>query len=144
MNNKLREIRKDRGMDLRTLGRATGINYVALARLEKNEAWNPTLSTLRRLASFLEVSVGALIGEESMMLPNRRKDGGQKMKSAEDREAQKKLNQAVKEAKEALEGWRNKYIKKGMRDLVWGFDYQEIDLIIRLLKLKLENQTATI
>ena len=66
------------------------------------------------------------------------------MKSQEDREAQKKLNQAVKEAEVALEGWRDKYIKKGMRDLVWGYDYKEIDLIIRLLRLKLENQTATI
>ena len=59
---RLRSIRLQQGMTLRALHAATG---VALSNLQKLEAGvgDPQLSTLRKLAKALEVSVGELIGE---------------------------------------------------------------------------------
>lgn len=57
-----------------------------------------------------------------------------------DNEAQKKLNEASRAAKKALEEWRKKYIDEGMEPLMWGYDYEEVGLIIKLLQLKLRNQ----
>ena len=60
--------------------------------------------------------------------------------TGEDNEAQKKLNEASRVAKRALEEWRKKYIGEGMESLMWGYDYEEVELIIKLLQLKLRNQ----
>lgn len=68
------------------------------------------------------------------------------MKSAKERnkEALQKLTAASKKAKKALEEWRRKYIVKGMGPLMWGFDYDEVELIIKLLQLKLRNQQSVL
>ena len=64
------------------------------------------------------------------------------MESAKERnkEALKKLTAASRKAKKALEEWRQKYISKGMEPLMYGFDCEEVALIIKLLQLKLRNQ----
>ena len=58
----LRQIREAQGYSLRTLAEKVGMSYVALFRLESGET-DPRLSTLRKLAKALKVTVGDLIGE---------------------------------------------------------------------------------
>jgi transcriptional regulator with XRE-family HTH domain len=56
----LRKLRLERGLSLRTLGVMAGIHAVSLVRLESGKN-DPRLSTLRKLAQALEVSVCDLI-----------------------------------------------------------------------------------
>ncbi len=58
----LRKIREAKGYSLRTLADKVGMSYVALFRLESGET-DPRLSTLRKLAKALNVTVAELIGE---------------------------------------------------------------------------------
>ena len=58
----LRQLREKQGYSLRTLAGKTGMAYPALFRLESGQA-DPRLSTLRRLAKALNVTVAELIGE---------------------------------------------------------------------------------
>ncbi len=67
----LREIREAQGYSLRALADKVGMAYPALFRLETGEA-DPRLSTLRKLAKALNVTVAELIGEEK---PTRRQTG---------------------------------------------------------------------
>lgn len=57
---KLRTLRIQKGLSLRTLGVMAGIHAVSLVRLESGK-FDPRLSTLRKLAQALDVSVGKLI-----------------------------------------------------------------------------------
>lgn len=58
----LRQIREGQGYSLRALAGKAGMAYPALFRLESGEA-DPRLSTLRKLAKALNVTVAELIGE---------------------------------------------------------------------------------
>ena len=58
----LRKLRLERGLSLRTLGVMAGIHAVSLVRLEAGK-FDPRLSTLRKLAQALEVSVCDLIDQ---------------------------------------------------------------------------------
>jgi transcriptional regulator with XRE-family HTH domain len=58
----LRQIRERQGYSIRALAGKVGMAYPALFRLESGEA-DPRLSTLRRLAKALNVTVADLIGE---------------------------------------------------------------------------------
>jgi transcriptional regulator with XRE-family HTH domain len=59
---RLREIRERRRLTLRDLARSSGVGVATLVRLEA-EAFDPRLSTLRKLAKALRVSVSTLLGE---------------------------------------------------------------------------------
>jgi len=59
---RLREFRQRRGLSLRELKRLSGVAVSALARFEAGEG-DPQLSTLRKLAKALKVTVAELIGE---------------------------------------------------------------------------------
>lgn len=61
---KLRAIREGKGVSLRTLKKHSGVAVATLARIEAG-GYDPRLSTLRRLAKALNVTVGELIGEQS-------------------------------------------------------------------------------
>jgi transcriptional regulator with XRE-family HTH domain len=67
----LRKLRLERGLSLRTLGVMAGIHAVSLGRLEGGK-FDPRLSTLRKLAQALEVSVCDLIDQ-----PHTKKGGPQ-------------------------------------------------------------------
>lgn len=58
----LRGIREGQGHSLRALADRVGMSYVALFRLESGDT-DPRLSTLRKLAKALNVTVAELIGE---------------------------------------------------------------------------------
>ncbi|MBL8054347.1 MAG: helix-turn-helix transcriptional regulator [Nitrospira sp.] len=60
---RLREIRERRGMSLRALKQASGVAVSTLARFEAGQG-DPQLSTLRKLAKALHVTVAELIGEK--------------------------------------------------------------------------------
>lgn len=59
---RLREIRERRGVSLRALKDASGVAVSSLARFEAGQG-DPQLSTLRKLAKALHVTVAELIGE---------------------------------------------------------------------------------
>ncbi len=58
----LKQIREEQGYSIRALAEKVGMAYPALFRLESGEA-DPRLSTLRKLAKALNVTVADLIGE---------------------------------------------------------------------------------
>ena len=70
----LRRIRTEQGKSQRALAAAAGITQAALFRIESGEA-DPRLSTLRKLAEALGVTVAEIIGEGR---PARRRTRGKK------------------------------------------------------------------
>jgi transcriptional regulator with XRE-family HTH domain len=62
---RLRVIRKRKGVSLRALKKASGVAVSSLARFEAGQG-DPQLSTLRKLAKALNVTVAELIGERSI------------------------------------------------------------------------------
>ncbi|MBM3299447.1 MAG: helix-turn-helix transcriptional regulator [Deltaproteobacteria bacterium] len=61
---RLRTIRERKGVSLRALKKASGVAVATLARLEAGIG-DPQLSTLKKLAKALSVTVAELIGETS-------------------------------------------------------------------------------
>lgn len=59
---RLRQIRERKGVSLRALGKASGVAVSSLARYEAGQG-DPQLSTLRKLAKALDVTVAELIGD---------------------------------------------------------------------------------
>ena len=59
----LRVMREQRGLSLRVLSRAAGVGLATLVRLEAG-TYDPRLSTLRKLAKALEVTMCQLLGEQ--------------------------------------------------------------------------------
>lgn len=62
---RLRAIREGKGVSLRGLRKVSGVAVATLARIEAG-GYDPRLSTLRRLAKALQVTVAELIGERSV------------------------------------------------------------------------------
>ncbi len=62
---RLRAIREGKGVSLRSLKKASGVAVATLARIEAG-GYDPRLSTLRRLAKALQVTVAELIGEKAL------------------------------------------------------------------------------
>ena len=62
---RLRAIREGKGVSLRGLKKVSGVAVATLARIEAG-GYDPRLSTLRRIAKALEVTVAELIGETSL------------------------------------------------------------------------------
>ena len=58
----LRTIREGKGVSLRALKAKSGVAVATLARIEASD-YDPRLSTLRRIANALGVTVAELIGE---------------------------------------------------------------------------------
>ena len=61
---RLRALRQRKGVSLRALKKRSGVAVATLARIEAG-GYDPRLSTLRRLAKALRVTVAELIGERS-------------------------------------------------------------------------------
>ncbi len=59
----LRAMRTAQGLSLRSLGNLSGVHYVTLAKMEAGQL-DPRLSSVRRVAEGLGVSVSELIGEQ--------------------------------------------------------------------------------
>lgn len=62
---RLRAIRERKGVSLRALKASSGVAVATLARIEAG-GYDPRLSTLRRLAKALGVTVAELIGEQTI------------------------------------------------------------------------------
>lgn len=62
---RLRTIRQARGLSLRELRRLSGVHLSALTKLEGGGG-DPQLSTLKKLAKALQVTVAELIGETKL------------------------------------------------------------------------------
>lgn len=62
---RLRAIREGKGVSLRALKASSGVAVATLARIEAG-GYDPRLSTLRRLAKALGVTVAELIGEQTI------------------------------------------------------------------------------
>jgi transcriptional regulator with XRE-family HTH domain len=62
-------IRKRRGLSLRKLAERSGVHYVSLAKIEAGKL-DPRLSTLRKLAQALGVTLSELAGELTIIHPS--------------------------------------------------------------------------
>lgn len=60
----LRQIREGKGVSLRALKKISGVSVATLARLEAGQG-DPQLSTLKKIAKALGVTVAEVIGEKS-------------------------------------------------------------------------------
>ena len=58
----LKVLREQQGLSVRKLGELAGVHYVSLVKMECGRL-DPRLSTLRRIAEALGVSVSELIGD---------------------------------------------------------------------------------
>ena len=63
VGNRIRSLRKGKGLSLLALSERSGLSQNAISRIERGEN-SPTVSSLRRLANGLEVSVIDLFKEE--------------------------------------------------------------------------------
>ena len=61
---RLRQIREGKEVSLRALAKLAGVGVATLDRMEAGK-WDPRLSTLKKLAKTLDVTVAELIGEKS-------------------------------------------------------------------------------
>jgi transcriptional regulator with XRE-family HTH domain len=139
---KLRTIREQQQLTLRGLAKSSSVGVAILARIEAGY-YDPRLSTLRRLANALGVSIGELIGEVegggTLVSPKKRRRDMRRMKE-KSKEELDKLNEASRAAKKALEQWRKQYIIEGMSGFMWDYDLEEIEMQIKFLQLWLRNQ----
>ena len=63
VGQRLRKLRKDRNMSMRTLAQRSGLSANALSTIERNKA-SPTVSTLYKLADAMGVHITAFFEEE--------------------------------------------------------------------------------
>lgn len=72
IGEQLRAWRATRGLSQRALATAAGIGYVLVAKIETGAIADPRLSTLRKLADALKLTVGELVDRS----PTKRARGG--------------------------------------------------------------------
>lgn len=65
MGRKIRDLRKEKGMNIRELAEEVGISRSYLSHIELESAQNPPIETVRKIAGSLDVSVSQLLGEKS-------------------------------------------------------------------------------
>ena len=65
----LRIIRDRRGLSTRKLGELSGVSFVNIIKMEHGQL-DPRLSTLRKLAQALNVTLSELAGEQSVEQPS--------------------------------------------------------------------------
>lgn len=63
--NRLRELRKERGLTLDWVSVETNINSIYLSRYERGKV-NPSISTLITLADYYNVSIDYLVGRSDV------------------------------------------------------------------------------
>ncbi|MBE6066130.1 MAG: helix-turn-helix transcriptional regulator [Clostridium lundense] len=61
----IKKIRESKGLGLNELARLAGVNASYLSALERGEKENPTVTTLKKIADALEVTIDELMKEES-------------------------------------------------------------------------------
>lgn len=64
---RVRSLRDEANMSLREFGLMCGVHHNQLLRIEGGKA-NPTLETLHKIASALDMSVGELLDDEKLKL----------------------------------------------------------------------------
>ena len=79
MMKSLKVIRQAQGVSLRKLGEQAGASYVTLARIETG-IYDPRLSTLRKVARVLKVTVAQVIGDQPFTPKGGKSDGTHKTK----------------------------------------------------------------
>lgn len=62
----IRRIRENKELGLNELSRLSGVNASYISALERNEKQNPTITTLKKLADTLEVTIDELMKLESI------------------------------------------------------------------------------
>lgn len=60
IGNKIKELRKQKGVSLRTVGEAIGVDYSYISRIESGR--KPSLDMLEKLAAYFEVPMDYLVG----------------------------------------------------------------------------------
>ena len=126
---RMREIRRKKGLSLRALSEASRVSLATVVRLEAAVS-NPRLSTMRKLARALGVTVDKL------------NEGRRRMKDTKDIDWEREATEVSREVKRDLaEVWKTH--KDGLRKTMHGYDFEELELLYKQLQLKLRNQQTS-
>ena len=60
--SRIKAVRKKRGLSLRAVAQAAGMNPSLLSRIESGEVPNPGIATVDRLCRVLGVDIGEIVG----------------------------------------------------------------------------------
>lgn len=108
---KVREIRKQKGLSINKLSKISGVSLGYLSDLENNKTNNPSLETLNKIAEGLEVPLESLVSKDTVNIDSIISDGildqelmwAYLIKSAEsDSSIKKTLDQALNKDKSTL------------------------------------------
>lgn len=64
IGRRIRDLRKEKGMNIRELSEKVGISRSYLSHIELESAQNPPIETVRKIAEALDTSISKLFGEE--------------------------------------------------------------------------------
>lgn len=64
LGSKIRDIRKSKGLSINKVSKASGVSLGYLSDLENNKSKNPSMDTLKKIATVLEVSVNDFFSNE--------------------------------------------------------------------------------
>ena len=126
---RMREIRRKKGLSLRALSEASRVSLATVVRLEAAVS-NPRLSTMRKLARALGVTVDKL------------NEGRRRMKDTKDIDWAREATEVSREVKRDLaEVWKT--YEDRLRNTMHGYDFEELELLYKQLQLKLRNQQTS-
>jgi|CXWL01.1.fsa_nt_gi transcriptional regulator with XRE-family HTH domain len=137
MQIRLKEWRERRGLSIRVLAQLAGVNYVSLARIEGGRL-DPRVSTLRALASALGVSISDLFFKVSEV--NLQQEEGRMGKEKDlVKYSQKNRDEKVTSALLGLREWRRKHLLKGMGELIWDYEWEQVEALTKALEKLVVN-----
>lgn len=137
MQTQLRKWREKRGLSLRKLGELSGVHYISLVKLEAGRL-DPRASTLKEIASALDISIDDLFFRVSEV--NHHHEEGRMGKwKALDKHSQQNRDEKVASALRALREWKRKHLLKGMGELIWDYEWEQVDAVAKVLEKLVAN-----
>jgi len=117
---------------MRALASLAGVNYVSLARIEAGRL-DPRVSTLKQLAWALDISIADLFPTQSNSKPKQKEVPMGKWSVALKSEQQKR-DEKVASASRALREWRRKHLLKGVGEVIWDYEWEQLEAACKLLE----------
>ena len=132
MQMRLKEWRQRRGLSIRALAERAVVNYVSIARIEAGRL-DPRVSTLKDLANALDISIADLFFRVSKV--NHQHEEGRMGKWKDlDKFGQQNRDEKVDSALRALREWRRKHLLKGMGELIWDYEWEQVEAVTKALE----------
>ncbi|MCR1933563.1 helix-turn-helix domain-containing protein [Clostridium tepidum] len=98
----IKKIREQKGLGVNELSRISGVNASYISALERGEKQNPTITTLKKLADALEVTIDELMKSESVTY-EKLKEWDKKYTDIVKEESETYKTNEITDVKEAME-----------------------------------------